>query len=474
MLSLSHSHAASAATPRHRNPRPRHSAASASRRRRASHIAAGAILLPPNFGSGNSIGGGLGKPGGGGGGGGPSDRKLPFTPPPAAPPGQLYQPFHPPPSPLPEAYRDLDLTQRLAVLRDRMGQWYEYAPLIAALNRDGFMPSSIEEATGISGVEQNRLVVAAQVRDSLLDESAAFPRDLVSSFDAAPELLYELRFLTARQRADAARHALARGLDARGARDLARAMKDFPYRRAEDGWAAFDGASPGDCLAFWRFRQSREAIAVEDCVAELERALEVAETEAARARLEVDLDRARRRAAGEDVDGGGADDDSASHPGVPVVRLQYGEVADASTVLLLPVVREADGVAAVDAAPRRSATDVDLGLVQVDKGWARWAVLPGWGPVAEAADEAVVVELADGRALPWRSAEKEKALVIADRRGKEVADEGLYVLEKDGRLVVERGRSLVEQGVAAAAAEVVMVVRPPKEVNDMISDDEWD
>ncbi|GJN20753.1 hypothetical protein PR202_gb08170 [Eleusine coracana subsp. coracana] len=132
-------------------------------------------------------------------------------PSPAGSPGQLYQPFHPPPSPLPEAYRDLDLTQRLAVLRDRLGQWYEYAPLIAALNRDGFMPSSIEEATGISGVEQNRLVVAAQVRDSLLDESAAFPPDLVSSFDAAPELLYELRFLTARQRADAARHALAPG-----------------------------------------------------------------------------------------------------------------------------------------------------------------------------------------------------------------------------------------------------------------------
>lgn len=470
MLSLSHSHAASAATPRHRNPRPRHSAAPASRRRRASHIAAGAILLPPNFGSGGSSS----SSGPGGGRGGPTDRKLPFTPPPMAPPGQLYQPFHPPPSPLPETYRDLDLTQRLAVLRDRMGQWYEYAPLIAALNRDGFMPASIEEATGISGVEQNRLVVAAQVRDSLLDEAVAFPADLVPCFDShgAPELLYELRFLTARQRADAARHAIDRGLDARGARDVARAMKDFPYRRAEEGWDAFDGASPGDCLAFWRFRQSREAIAVEDCVAELERALQVAETDSARARLEVDLERAKRRAAGEDVDQD--EDDPASRPGVPVVRLQYGEIAEASTVLLLPVVREKDGVAAVDAAPRRSSTDVDLGIVEVDKGWARWAVLPGWGPVAEAADEAVVVELADGRALPWRSAEEEKVLVIADRRVTEVAEEGLYILEKEGRLVVERGKSLAEQGVATAAAEVVMVVRPPKEVDDMISDEEWD
>jgi len=100
MLSLSHPAAASA-VPRHRRA-PRH--ATAPSRRRATHIAASAILLP--------------------GGGGPGDRKkLPFTPPPMAPPGRLYRPFHPPPSPLPPSYRTLDLTQRLEVLRDRMGRW---------------------------------------------------------------------------------------------------------------------------------------------------------------------------------------------------------------------------------------------------------------------------------------------------------------------------------------------------------------
>ena len=96
MLSLSHLAVAPTA--------PRYAAASF--RRRATHIAASAILLP-----------------GGGSTGGPGDRKLPFTPPPMAPPGRLYRPFHPPPSPLPPSYRTLDLTQRLEVLRDRMGRW---------------------------------------------------------------------------------------------------------------------------------------------------------------------------------------------------------------------------------------------------------------------------------------------------------------------------------------------------------------
>ncbi|CAL4942119.1 unnamed protein product [Urochloa decumbens] len=463
MLSLSHPHrAAASSAPRHQQRLPR-SAAASCRRRRARHVAASAIILP----GGGSTGGPRG---------GPGDRKLPFTPPPMAPPGQLYQPFHPPTSPLPSKYRTLDLTQRLEVLRDRLGQWHEYAPLISALSRDGFTPSSIEEATGISGVEQNCLVVASQVRDSLLSESAAFPPDLIPYFDSigGADLLYELRFLNARQRADAARHAIDYRLEPRGVRELARSMKDFPRRRGVDeGWEAFDRASPGDCLAFARFRQSRERIDVAERVADLERALQVVETEPARARVELELERARRKAAGEEVEEG-EDAATAARPPVNVVRLQYGEVAEATTVLLLPVVRETDGVAAMESAPRRTKSDVDLGIVEVDKAWARWAVVPGWGPVAAAAEEAVVIELADGRRLPWRTAEEEPVLVIANRGQKEVAEQGIYVLEKEGRLVVERGKKLAEQGITAAAAEVLIVVRPPRDEDDMISDEEWD
>jgi len=291
------------------------------------------------------------------------------------------------------------------------------------------------------------------VRDSLLSETAAFPPNLLPYFDSlgGPELLYELRFLNARQRADAAKHSIDHRLEPKGVRELARSMKDFPRRRGvDDGWEDFDGASPGDCLAFARFRQSREAIHVEDCITELERALQVVATEPARARGELEMERARKKAAGEEVE---EEEDAAVRPAVNVVRLQYGEVAEATTVLLLPVVRETDGVAAMESAPRRTKTDVDLGIVQVDKAWARWAVVPGWAPIAAAAEEAVVVELADGRRLPWRTAEEEPVLVIANRSQKEVAEQGLYILEKEGRLVVERGRKLAEQGITTAAAK---------------------
>jgi Rubisco accumulation factor 1 helix turn helix domain len=76
----------------------------------------------------------------------------------------VYQPYRPPPSPLPAKYRNLPITEVFEILRNRLGLWYEYAPLIGSLLRDGFTPSSIEEVTGISGVEQNCIVVATQVK----------------------------------------------------------------------------------------------------------------------------------------------------------------------------------------------------------------------------------------------------------------------------------------------------------------------
>ena len=48
-------------------------------------------------------------------------------------------------------------------LRDRRGLWHEYASIIPLLARKGYSPAMIDEATGMTGVEQNMVVVAAQV-----------------------------------------------------------------------------------------------------------------------------------------------------------------------------------------------------------------------------------------------------------------------------------------------------------------------
>ncbi|KAK7258630.1 hypothetical protein RIF29_24211 [Crotalaria pallida] len=197
----------------------------------------------------------------------------------------LHRSFRPPPSPLPSKFASLDIPSKLHVLACRLGLWYEYTPLIPSLLQEGISPTSIEEETGISIIEQNRLVVAAQVRDSLLQSNT--DQQIIAAFDIGGEqLLYEIRLLSATQRASAAQFIVENKLDVNGAQELARSIKDFPSRKDEKGRENFDYTLPGDCLAFMYYRQSREHNRNSfQRNAALEQALSVAQTEKAKSAI---------------------------------------------------------------------------------------------------------------------------------------------------------------------------------------------
>ncbi|KAM7526720.1 hypothetical protein LguiA_016622 [Lonicera macranthoides] len=385
---------------------------------------------------------------------------------------QLYQPFRPPPSPIPPQFRSLDTNGRLEILANRLGLWFDYAPLIPSLTQQGFTPSTLEEITGISGVEQNCLVVAAKVRDSLI-QSKLEPETL-SFFDlGGSQLLYEIRLLSASQRAAAARYIVDNKLDARGSQDLARAMKDFPRRKGDRGWSNFNYDLPGDCLGFVYYRQALELQNPEQRKLALEKAFETAISEAAKKRIMEDME-------GEDEGRQGVVVDGVK---VPVVRMQLGEVAEATSVVVLPVCRAEEKDKGVLDAPWESGTQGEFGIVVAEKGWRRWVVLPCWEPVAGLKKGGVVVAFADARALPWRVNrwyKEEAILVVADRGRKEVgADDGFYLIsnneEEDGGLKVERGSALKEKGVKESLGTVLVVVRPPREENDnQLADEDWE
>ncbi|MCE3217118.1 hypothetical protein HAX54_010439, partial [Datura stramonium] len=340
---------------------------------------------------------------------------------------------------------------------------------------EGFTPPTLEEITGITGVEQNRLVVAAQVRESLM-ESSLDPETL-SFFDSGgAELLYEIRLLSSRQRADAATFIVRNGFDAKQAQELARAMKDYPRRRMDYGWDKFNGDSPGDCLAFLYFRLAQEhaAAAAEDSrMTALEKAVEVVESEGARNVLVEELE--GKRAAKESVS-----DDGVT---VPLVRMKLGEVAESTKVVVLPVCKAEQRELEVEAAPWECGGVGDFGVVEAEKDWRRWVVLPGWQPIAGLERGGVAVSFKSGKLLPWKEKRKykeEPVLVVTDRRRKEVTmDDGFYLVLGGGNgsgdegLKVERGLSLKEMGVEKSLGMVLLVVRPPRwEDEDQVIDED--
>ncbi|KAA8539041.1 hypothetical protein F0562_025733 [Nyssa sinensis] len=377
---------------------------------------------------------------------------------------QLYQPFRPPPSPLPTKFRSLDTNGRIDILANRLGLWFEYAPLIPSLIQEGFSPSTIEELTGISGVEQNRLVVASQVRESLI-QSQTDPDTLLFFDSGGAELLYEIRLLSFKQRAAAGRYVVENKLDAKGAQDLARSMKDFPRRRGDRGWESFNCDLPGDCLSFMYYRQAQEhKNPSEQRTAALNQALEVAGSEMAKKRILEDLE-------GKDGDGKGEGEEIDCGVRVPVVRMKVGEVAEATSVVVLPVCRAEEREREVVEAPWECGSEGEFGVVVAEKGWKRWVVLPGWEPVVGLRRGGVVVAFADARVLPWRVNrwyKEEAILVVADRGRKEVvANDGFYLVPSDAGgdngLKVDRGSALKEMGVKESLGTVVLVVRPPRE-----------
>ncbi|CAN7025322.1 unnamed protein product [Brassica rapa subsp. trilocularis] len=381
----------------------------------------------------------------------------------------LYQPFRPPPSPIPPKFRSLDTAGKIEVLADRMGLWFEYAPLISSLYTEGFTPPTIEELTGISGVEQNCLIVGAQVRDSIVQSNAK--PELIAAFETGgAELLYEIRRLSTVQRVAAAEYIVEHGFDTKGAHDLARAIKDYPHRRGDKGWEEFDYNLPGDCLSFMLYRKSREHRSPSELrTTLLEQALEVAVTEKA------------KKAVGRELHGY-SDEERAKEEEVkiirvPVVRLKFGEVAGASSVVVLPVCEAEEGVGKINEAPMEFESGGEFGVVEAEKEWRRWVVLPGWDPVVAVRRGGVAVSFRDDRkVLPWNGKE-EAVMVVMDREKKTVeAEDGYYLVVTGDGMKLERGSVLKERGVEECLGMVVLVVRPPRDDDDewQINDDEWD
>ncbi|KAJ0244502.1 Rubisco accumulation factor 1.2 [Hirschfeldia incana] len=373
----------------------------------------------------------------------------------------LYQPFRPPSSPVPPQFRSLDSAGKIEILAGRLALWFEYAPLISSLYAEGLTPPNIEELTGISSIEQNRLIVGTQVRDSIA-QSLHEP-ELIAAFDTGgAELLYEIRLLSTTQRVAAATYIIDRGFDSKKAQDLARAIKDYPSRRGDVGWLDFDYNLPGDCLAFLYYRQSREnKNPSEQRTSMLQLALDAAESDKAKKKLERELN-------------GGEEEEKAKVEEVkavtiPVVRLKFGEVAGASSVVVLPVCKAEEGEKNVLEAPREINAGGDFKVVEAERGWKRWVVLPSWKPVAAIGKGGVAVSFRDDRkVLPWDGKE-EPLLVVVDRERSEVEDgDGYYLVAGESGLKMKKGSVLKEGSVEKSLGMVLLVVRPPRE-----DDDDW-
>ena len=139
-------------------------------------------------------------------------------------------------------------------LLHKEGSWVDWGKVCQQLQKAGYSAQKIFEETGFQASQQNLVIVAAQVYNSIAQADLA---EEVLQYFKGPrsDVLHEFRILNQEQRAAAAQLAYDKKLDIDGAHQVARAVKDFS--RLSQLPAGFAN-HPGDAVAYLCWKNARQ------------------------------------------------------------------------------------------------------------------------------------------------------------------------------------------------------------------------
>ena len=170
----------------------------------------------------------------------------------------------------------------LRKLRQKEGNWVEWGQACGYLQKNGYNPQEIFEATGFEPIQQNQVIVGSQVYNSL--EKDGVPEEVKSHYSQrGSDVLYELRLLTESERASAAELTFKHKVDADEVKEVARAIKDFSrLRNLPEGFSPH----PGDAVAYQAWKQARQKSDLQLRSRFIAKGLKFAHTDAARKKIE--------------------------------------------------------------------------------------------------------------------------------------------------------------------------------------------
>lgn len=334
-------------------------------------------------------------------------------------------------------------------LRRKQGNWVDWATACQKLQKSGMSPQSIFEGTGFEPIQQNQIVVAAQVYQSLLGGAVSEP--VLDHFTTrGSDSLYELRILSKEDRAKAVQLIYEQGLDSEQVRDVAKALKEFSYR--SDLPAGFTD-HPGDAVAFsyWSFaRQTSDLQARSRLIAQGLRFAHSASAREAIEKLLIDFAVVKAKPT----------------PRLPLFRIE----TDTDVPYVVPMVGQWPlSAAAFQAAPRMEPEGA-FGVVQ-SSGQQAWVPVPGWQVLLTAQD--AIAFLMPFSALPNQadSNVSETVLVIVDRHQQSWADDSYFVVDDDsGQLAM---RWFDTEPNTPILGKVLVIVRPKKVLDEDYTQELW-
>lgn len=335
----------------------------------------------------------------------------------------------------------------LRKLRQKEGNWVEWGQACAYLQKAGYNPQEIFEATGFEPIQQNQVIVGSQVYNSL--EKGGAPEEVKSHYSQrGSDVLYEFRMLTQEERASAAELAFQHKIDSDEVKEIARAIKDFSrLRNLPEGFSAH----PGDAVAYQTWKQARQKSDLQLRSRFIAKGLKFAYTDTARKQIEqllTDFTVVPQRPA----------------PLLPFYRLE----SEAEMSRIVPVVGELPLTPNdLKAVPMVEETQ-PFNMVKFE-GVGAWVPLPGWQVVLGAEDPVVI--LANSHIFPNQEQNKPKPVMIAIDRSQRKWDDGSYfVVDNSGELEVQWFETQPELDILG---RVIVIVKPKRILDEELTKDSW-
>ncbi len=343
----------------------------------------------------------------------------------------------------------VDTEALILQLRRKQGNWVAWATACQTLQKSGMSPQVIFEGTGFEPIQQNQIVVAGQVYQSIVD--GAVSESALEHFTArGSDSLYELRILSKEDRAKAVQFIYDQGLDSEQVRDVAKALKEFSYR--SDLPTGFTD-HPGDAVAFsyWTFaRQTSDLQARSRLIAQGLRFAHSAGAREAIEKLLTDFAVIKAKSA----------------PRLPLFRFE----TDTDVPYVVPMVGQWPISTADFQAVPKMEPDGAFGVVQSTGGHA-WVPMPGWQVVLTAQD--AIAFLMPFNALPSQtdSTVSEIVLVLVDRQQHTWTDDSYFIINDDsGQLAI---RWFDKEPGISLLGRVIVIVRPKKVLDEAYTQELW-
>ncbi|MEM6521337.1 MAG: RuBisCO accumulation factor 1 [Cyanobacteria bacterium P01_D01_bin.71] len=331
----------------------------------------------------------------------------------------------------------IDVDQLVTQLRHKEGTWVQWGKACQALQKSGMNPQKLFEATGFEPPQQNQVMVATQVYESLVAASA--PETVKAYFgQRGSDILYELRILTQRDRARAAELALQQSLDADTIKDVAKALKEYSYfKEPPSGFT--DTAGDAVAYSYWKLARQQSDLAARSRL--IAQALRFATSPAARQQVEsllTDLTVVKSRPT----------------PTLPTYRLE----TDSELPLVIPLAGQLPLSSQDWQAVPVIVPEEPFGIVK-SAGSAAWVPVPGWQVLLQAEDPIGI--LAKPRQLPnvQNPDNPETVLLVCDRAQRTWDADSYFLVEQNDAVAVEW---LPEAPNRKILGQLLVVVRPKR------------